>query len=524
MTRQQQSRILVVDDDEGHRNMLGTVLTDWGRQVTLVPGVRACRERTFDLVLMDIRMPGKSGLEALAEIKAFAPTLPVVIMTAFSDIDSAVRAVKAGAHDYLAKPLDFEKLRVTLRNVSAFVSLQQENAVLKAGLAAGTGGSEIIGNSEAMRRTMEMVRTIAPSEATVLILGESGTGKELIARALHTLSGRRNGPYIAFNCAAVTESLMESELFGHEKGAFTGADKRRDGRFVQADKGTVFLDEIGEMPLLMQAKLLRVLQEREVQPVGGNAIIPVDVRIIAATNKGLAEEAQAGRFREDLYYRLNVVSLPLPPLRERKEDIPLLARHFLRVFAEKNGKNVRGLTSEALDALVRYSWPGNVRELENCMERAVVLLLGDFVGERELPIQIARCRSDVPPSAFPEMPSYTSLHMPSETPGGREGEPPSGQTRISVGSGAGEAVAEDAHPHNQDIPVTAETMGAAAILSSDVVTLKDMERATVMQALARTRGNKSEAAKQLGITRKTLHMKLQKYQEEDDWNRSTLKS
>ncbi len=446
----QRLTILVVDDNDGHRDMLCTLLDDWGYGVVAAgdgeAAVEACRERPFDLVLMDVRMPKKSGLEALEEIKAFNPAIPILIMTAFSDIEAAVAAIKAGAYDYLTKPLDFEKLRVSLRNVIAYTSLQQENSNLRGSLSTVLGAEGIIGQSEPMRQVLSMVRTIAPSDATVLITGESGTGKELIAKAIHRSSSRAEGPYVAFNCAAITESLMESELFGHEKGAFTGADRRREGRFAQADKGTLFLDEIGEMPLLMQAKLLRVIQEREVQPVGSDKILHIDVRIIAATNRDLAEEVSRGRFREDLFYRLNVVTLDLPPLRDRPEDIAPLAQHFLERFAEKNGKQVKGFTPAAMDKLIRYGWPGNVRELENVIERAVVLLLGERVSERELPAHIA-----------------------------------------AVSSGGESATAPD---------------GA---------TLRELERAAIMQTLTRTGGNKSEAAKILGITRKTLHTKLQQY-------------
>ena len=450
----QRLSILAVDDDSGHRDMLCTLLDDWGYAV--VPAedgeaaVELCRERSFDLVIMDVRMPKKSGLEALEEIKAFNPAIPVLIMTAFSDIAAAVTAIKAGAYDYLTKPLDFEKLRITLRNVFAYVSLQQENTDLRGALSSGAGADGIIGQSEPMRQMLSMVQTIAPSDATVLISGESGTGKELIAKAIHKSSNRSSGPYVAFNCAAITESLMESELFGHEKGAFTGADRRRDGRFVQADKGTLFLDEIGEMPLLMQAKLLRVIQEREVQPVGSDKILPIDVRIIAATNRDLAEEVAGGRFREDLFYRLNVFSLALPPLRERPEDVASLAQSFLENFAAKNGKQIKGFTPGAMDRLIRYTWPGNVRELENVIERAVVLLLGEHVSERELPAHIAATNGPQTMSPF-----------------------------------------------------------------AQALTLRDLERNAIIQTLNRTGGNKSEAAKILGITRKTLHTKLQQYEDEE---------
>lgn len=444
--------ILVADDDATHREVLRTLLEEWGYAVwEAVDGEHAvalCRKQPFDLVLMDVRMPKKSGLEALKEIKVHNPAVPVLIMTAFSEVAAAVEAIKSGAYDYLTKPLDFEKLKVVLRNVFAHVGLIRENATLSRSLAATEAQTGMVGRSESMRALWEMVRTIAPTDATVLITGESGTGKELVAKAVHAASRRARGPFVAVNCAALTESLLASELFGHEKGAFTGADKKHEGHFLKADGGTIFLDEIGEMPLSMQVKLLRVIQEREVLSVGGNKAVPVDVRIIAATNRDLAKEVAAGTFRQDLYYRLNVVTLALPPLRERADDIPLLAQHFMARFADKNNKNIKGFTPGAMDRLVRYAWPGNVRELENVIERASILLLGEHISERELPERFAASQGDALTDA----------------------------------------------------------------LTTDCPTLEDVERAVILKTLKRFGGNKTEAAKALGITRKTLHAKLSKYQ------------
>ncbi|MBS6829035.1 MAG: sigma-54-dependent Fis family transcriptional regulator [Desulfovibrio sp.] len=444
--------ILVADDDATHREVLRTLLEEWGYAVReAVDGEHAvalCREQPFDLVLMDVRMPKKSGLEALKEIKVHNPAVPVLIMTAFSDVAAAVEAIKSGAYDYLTKPLDFEKLKVVLRNVFAHVGLIRENATLSRSLAATEAQTGMVGRSESMRALWEMVRTIAPTDATVLITGESGTGKELVAKAVHAAGRRARGPFVAVNCAALTESLLASELFGHEKGAFTGADKKHEGHFLKADGGTIFLDEIGEMPLSMQVKLLRVIQEREVLSVGGNKAVPVDVRIIAATNRDLAREVAAGTFRQDLYYRLNVVTLALPPLRERADDIPLLAQYFMARFADKNNKKIKGFTPGAMDRLVRYAWPGNVRELENVIERASILLLGEHISERELPERFAPARGDALTDA----------------------------------------------------------------LTTDCPTLEDVERAVILKTLKRFGGNKTEAAKALGITRKTLHAKLSKYQ------------
>ena len=474
----QDLQILLVDDDTGHRTMLHTLLGEWGYGVTGAEdgeqAVDLCRERSFDLVLMDIRMPKKNGLEALGEIKAYNPALPVLLMTAFSDVEAAVSALKAGADDFLVKPLDFGKLQTCLRGVftaSGLLSTEGKKAGAGAGAApAGLKGAPIIGQSAGMQEMLELVRTLAPSEATVLIQGESGTGKEVVAKALHLNSLRAEGPYVAVNCAAITESLLESELFGHEKGAFTGADKRHDGFFLRADKGTIFLDEVGEMPLPMQAKLLRVLQEREVLPVGAGRPLAVDVRIVTATNRELQEEIAQGRFREDLYYRLNVITLSLPPLRERGDDVPLLCDYFLSRFAEKNRKNVKGFTPGAMDALIRYPWPGNVRELENTMERAVVLLVGEHISERELPDRV-RCHKGGP------------AHLEKA-----EGAPANGEARPGTG-----------HP--------AET---------EPKTLEEMEREAILATLEKVEGNRSMAAKILGITRKTLYSKLLKYNIENN--------
>ncbi|MBI5520630.1 MAG: sigma-54-dependent Fis family transcriptional regulator [Desulfovibrio sp.] len=451
MAKPGKTKLLVVDDDHGHRNMLLTLLADWGYRVEGAAdgdaAVTLCRERPFDLILMDVRMAGMSGIEALREIKAYNPAIPVLIMTAYSNVESAVEAIKAGAYDYLTKPLDFDDLRLTLARALDHTSLRDENRALRATLASSFDPGGIIGTSKPMRQLMDMLSTIAPSEATVLITGESGTGKELIARAIHVNSPRKNGPYVAVNCAALTETLLESELFGHEKGAFTGAERRRDGRFQAADKGTIFLDEIGEISMTMQVKLLRAIQEREIQRVGGDHPIKVDVRILAATNRDLLHEVELGRFRQDLFYRLNVVTLALPPLRERVEDIPLLAMHFLKKFAVKNGKQVKGFTPEAMDRLLKHPWPGNVRELENGIERAVVLLAGEYIGGRDLPETMAQADAE-------------SQH-----------------------SGAG--------------------------LTG--LTLDEIERVAILEALEQAGGNKSETARTLGITRKTLHAKLQRY-------------
>ncbi|MDY0096679.1 MAG: sigma 54-interacting transcriptional regulator, partial [Candidatus Vecturithrix sp.] len=392
MTVQKKAHILVVDDDPNHLKTLQTIVRSWGYQVSVADdgakAVESVKDRPFALILMDVRMAQMSGIEALRKIKQYNPAIPILIMTAYSSVDSAVEALKAGAYDYLTKPLDFEVLKINLARALEHTGLKAENIVLKSKLSADYELENIIGKSNPMKELVDMMAMIAPSEATVLITGESGTGKELIAKSIHHNSWRKERPMVVINCAALTETLLESELFGHEKGAFTGADNRREGRFMQADKGTIFLDEISETSPAMQAKLLRVIQEREFQRVGGEETLSVDVRILAATNRDLEEDVRQGEFREDLFYRLNVVTLRVPPLRERQDDVPLLAQHFLGKYAEKNRKQVKGISPLAMDMLLKYAWPGNVRELENTIERAVILLPDNHITEKELPSNI----------------------------------------------------------------------------------------------------------------------------------------
>jgi len=452
--------VLVADDDKAHRLMLKTLLEDWGYSVEEATDGRAAvdsvRDRPVDLILMDMRMPDLDGLEATRQIQQYNPAIPIIIITAYSSIPTAVEALKSGAFDYLTKPLDFDAARVVIERALKHVRLEEENEGLRQQLAR-LQVSQILGNGPSMQSLMEMIALVAPTEATVLITGDSGTGKGLVARALHANSARRDKPLVEVNCAAIPENLMESELFGHEKGAFTGADRRRSGRFAQADDSSIFLDEVGDLPLLMQVKLLRVLQEGDIQRVGSDAVIPVNVRVVAATNRDLEQMVQDGSFREDLYYRLNVVRINVPPLRERIEDIPLLAEHFWKKYADKNQKTVRGITPRAMDLLVKYEWPGNVRELENAMERAIILVQGDYISERELPAPIRELAS--------------------------------------------ESIIEE--------PVEEE-----AISLKDDWTLADMEKQMITKMLEETDGNKSEAARRLGITRRTLKLKLKKYEEQ----------
>lgn len=395
-----QERVLVVDDDQAHLTMLVAMLSSWGYVVdTAMDGVLAVqqvRARPYDVVLTDVRMAHMDGIETLRQIRSYNPFLPVLIMTAYATVDTAIDALKAGAFDYLHKPLDFDQLRQGLERALDQSGLPYQKTTDTPPKVAPAG---IIGTSQVMLDLFVMLEAVAPSEASVLILGESGTGKELVAQALHQGSLRSKQPLVIVNCAALAESVLESELFGHEKGAFTGAQRQREGMFVQADKGTLFLDEIGEMPLPVQAKLLRALQQGEIQRVGSDYPIQVDVRIIAATNRQLEEEVRAGKFREDLFYRLNVIALTVPPLRDRTEDIPLLAKYFLEQFSQRNHKAFHGFSPRAMDLLLRYAWPGNVRELENVVERAVILAPGDLITERDLPMGLQETGID----HFPEV-------------------------------------------------------------------------------------------------------------------------
>ncbi|WP_417915929.1 sigma-54-dependent transcriptional regulator [Candidatus Electronema sp. JC] len=443
------AKVLIVDDEQSNRYALNAVLSRWGWSCVEADDGQAAvdevRKGPFDLVLMDVCMKQMDGLRALREIRAINPAIPVVMVTASSSIDFAVEAIKEGAHDYLTKPVDLERLRETAE-IAMSHRLPPDEPEPHGGQPFDEDG-RIIGSSPPMQELWEMILQVAPTEATVLISGESGTGKELVASALHYRSLRKDGPFVKVNCAALAENLLESELFGHEKGAFTGADRRREGCFVQAQHGTLFLDEIGETTPAMQAKLLRVLQEHEVQRVGGQEVISVDVRIVTATNRDLEAEVQEGRFREDLYYRLNVVTLDVPSLHERQSDIPLLTDFFIRRCAKRNKRLVKGITPDCMDILSRYPWPGNVRELENAIERCVILTRGEYLDVSGLPLAVQR---------------WAEMHLRQEA---------------------------------------AEPQG----------TLKEAELQLIVKTLAATGGNKSEAARRLQITRKTLLNKLKKH-------------
>ena len=444
-------RIVVVDDEPAQRELIGGFLMKQGHEIfPAASGAEALahvKDRQVDLVLSDCRMPGMSGPELLLGIKAVNPEVPLILMTAYATVETAVQAMKDGAADYLTKPLDLEELLIRLARVAEQSRLRSEVRDLQARLVERHRLEGIIGESGRMQEVLALAKRVAPSDATVLIRGESGTGKELIARAIHFNSPRASGPLVNLNCAALPEQLLESELFGHEKGAFTGAVGQRKGRFEQADGGSIFLDEIGDLSPALQVKLLRVLQERQFERVGGNRTLTVNVRVLAATHRELERAMREGTFRDDLYYRLNVVTIQIPPLRERREDISLLLDHFLRKFAAKNRRDVTGLTAAARDALLKYDYPGNVRELENIVERAILLCRGRVIDLEDLPATVR--------------------------PGQRS---------------AGE-------PLPKDLPGV----------------LADIERQAIESALERSGGVQTQAAEALGISERVLRYKMKKY-------------
>jgi DNA-binding NtrC family response regulator len=390
MSKAHATKVLVVDDDKIVLRAVTEILQREGYQVVAiddaVEGLAASKDPNVDVAVLDIKMPHLSGLDLLKAVKQARPDVEVIMMTAFGTVETAVAAVKAGAYDYLTKPFEnIDELSLTVAKAAERKALKDRARVLEAQLTARDQFEDLIGQSTQMRAIFKMVETVSYSSATVLIQGESGTGKELVARAIHYRSPRKDRPFVAVNCSALSESLLESELFGHVKGSFTGAMANKKGLFEAADGGTIFLDEIGDIPAATQVRLLRVLQEGEVKRVGANENIKVDIRVIAASNVDLSKAKDQGKFREDLFYRLNVISVPLPPLRDRPEDIPLLAQHFLKIYAAKMGKKVTGITQAAMEALTCNRWVGNVRELENAIERAVVLTSKEMVDVEDLP-------------------------------------------------------------------------------------------------------------------------------------------
>ncbi|MBI2177880.1 MAG: sigma-54-dependent Fis family transcriptional regulator [Candidatus Tectomicrobia bacterium] len=448
--------VMVVDDKRGSREALEKMIAKEGFRVSLAhdaeTALEAIERDPASVVITDLRMPGMDGIRLLKEVKRRNPRTEVILISGVGTVESAVEAMREGAYDFLTKPLERVVVRKAIEKAVEVQELMRENEDLRAQLQSLRDESGFIGNHPSVRAVKELVRQVAPTSATVLILGESGTGKELVASAIHSLSERRSGPYIKLNCAALPETLLESELFGYERGAFTGAAQRKEGRFRLAHGGTLFLDEIGDMPLVLQPKILRVLQEGEFERVGGTETLKADVRIVASTNRDLERAVAERAFREDLYYRLNVIRVQLPALRERRGDVPLLAEHFLQRFAAKNSRPVTGFSREAVAILSNHDWPGNVRELENTVERAVVLSRGEILTPEDLPSHFAR----------PQKP-------------------------------AGEA------PLPPEAPVLTIPVGTP---------LAEIERRVILETLRRAGGDKSEAARQLGIATRTIYRKI----------------
>jgi two-component system response regulator AtoC len=441
--------ILIVDDEKSARDGLVRALRRDYRVLAAENGTSALEvlgSQSVDVLLSDVRMPGMDGITLMQRALANHPALTCIILTAYGDVDIAVEAMKKGATDFMTKPINLDKLELVLNRVLKAKKIEIENEQLKVQLDSKYGLENIIGRSAPMQEVFDTIRQVAVSRATVLIQGESGTGKELVAKAIHQLSARSKGPFVAVHCAALSENILESELFGHEKGAFTGAMERRIGRFEKADGGSLFLDEISEIDASVQVKILRALEERQVERVGGDTPVDVDTRLIAATNRDLKDMVDQGDFREDLFYRLYVVVITLPPLRDRQDDILLLLNHYLAVFNEENGKQIEGFTPPAYETLSAYDWPGNIRELRNLVERMVVLARGKVLDVKDIPAQM------------------------------REKTDDSGEVRIDA-----------------------------------ELTVDEMEKRMIIQALEKTGGNRTKAAEKLGISRRTLHRKLNQY-------------
>ncbi|HID93509.1 MAG TPA: sigma-54-dependent Fis family transcriptional regulator [bacterium (Candidatus Stahlbacteria)] len=451
-------KLLVVDDDLNILKFVKYNLEKDGYRVLTVQTGEECLDKIeaehIDLVLLDMRLPGIDGIETFKHIKRLGYKFPVIMITAYGTVEKAVEAMKLGVYDFLSKPLSLEELKVSVRNALAAQALKEEVNTLRSQLKERYAFANIVGNSKKMQEVYRMIDRVIQSDVNVLIQGESGTGKELIAKAIHFNGPRKDSPFIDVSCAAIPEALLESELFGHEKGAFTDAISKRIGKIERANGGTLFLDEIGEMSLATQAKILRFLEERTFERVGGKEKITANVRIISATNRKLQDEVKAKRFREDLYYRIAVFPIYLPPLRERKEDIPLLVAHFLKKFGKKANKEIKKVTPEAMEALMSYEWPGNVRELENVIQRAIVLTEGDTIDINQLPMEVQK----LPPSVIPDKYGIAVMHD-----------------------------------------------------TDKILPFQETEKRILLHALKISKGNISQAAKELNIGRATLYRKAQKY-------------
>jgi len=478
--------ILVIDDEKNLRWALQRGLSAEGHRVVAAAtggeGLELAAREPPDLVILDLRLPDLDGIEVLKRLRSADPRRPVIMITAHGAIETAIRAMKEGAYDYVTKPFDLDEMSVLVAKALDLRRLEGEVERLRDELDRRSGYGIIIGDSEALRKVLALVDRLAETTANVIIYGESGTGKELVARAIHRRGPRAGRPFIAVNCAALPETLLEDELFGHEKGAFTEAVSRRAGRFEQADGGTLFLDEVGEMSPALQAKLLRVIEEREFQRLGGRETVRTDFRLIAATNRDLRAAVEAGTFREDLYYRLHVVPIQLPPLRERREDIPALVKHFIEV--KSHGQTLARVSPEAMQAMLDYDWPGNVRELQNAVERALITGGGEVIRLEDLPPEVLRERL---PSG--SSPSGSSPSGSSSSGSSSSGSSPSGAPRGAAGYPAGLI---------PDIP-------------DEGLSLEEVERELIRLALAKAGGNQTRAARLLGITRQTLIYRIQKH-------------
>ncbi|MBN1664728.1 MAG: sigma-54-dependent Fis family transcriptional regulator [Deltaproteobacteria bacterium] len=449
-----QKTLLIVDDEASIRQSLTGILTDEGYEVITAPSgeeaMKLLETETPDLVLLDIWLPGMDGIKTLERIKETYPDLRVVMMSGHGTIETAVKATKLGAFDFIEKPLSLEKVILVINHALDMTKLEEENRLLKQKLVQGY---ELTGASEVIVELKEMISIVSPTNAWILIMGENGTGKELVARSIHRQSKRAHRAFIEVNCAAIPEELIESELFGHEKGAFTGATEKKRGKFDLANEGTIFLDEVADMSLKAQAKVLRILQEKKFERVGGNRLISTDVRVVAATNKNLEKEMEEGRFRQDLYYRLNVIPLTVPPLRDRKEDIPLLAKRFLKDFALKEGEEEKNITDDAILILKEHNWPGNVRELKNIIERLVIMTPSDVITGH-----------DIPPLGKDDQTDNSSVHL--------------------IDSEAADSLRE---------------------------AKMDFEKIYIMKKLQENDGNISKTAESIGLERSNLHRKIKSY-------------